>query len=289
MKGYLRDDSKYQSNNKIRLFKLFINFWIIIVLFILIIGPIIGKSDIYPGSWKLFILNITAISPSYNGAWWFLTTYIVLLISSEFINQLVIKRNPWVIISLSFLIYFIAYIQRIKTPLVFDSVFINWILRQIALWGTSQLPFIVGGVFAKYELYFKIVQRVKGLKLKNIWCCLGICLLIIIHGIIQTLFIAVFTGITFICLFNMMKKPYWLERILLIFGEHSTNIWLIHMFFYMNYFKEAIYSLQNPIFIFSFLLLVSLGSSCIIQFIFNTIWRCLHLKIIKSLKTSLSK
>ena len=64
-------------------------------------------------------------------------------------------------------------------PIATDSEIINYILRQAALFGTSQLQYVVGVIFA-HKL-----------------------LMIILHGFVQTLFIIAFKGIAFIVLFNL--------------------------------------------------------------------------------------
>ena len=76
-----------------RIFKLYINFWIILLIFVVILGPIMGQGESYPGTLKKFILTFTALDPAYNGAWWFFTTYIILVLVSPFINKIVIKYN----------------------------------------------------------------------------------------------------------------------------------------------------------------------------------------------------
>lgn len=57
------------------------------------------------------------------------------------------------------------------------------------------------------------------------------------HGIVETLFVAVFTVIAFVVLFNFIDKPRWLERGLSYISQHSTNMLLTHIFFYMISFK----------------------------------------------------
>lgn len=217
------------------------------------------------------MLNLIGINPSYNGAWWFLTTYVFLIMTSSFLNRWTKKLNLWLIVIISLAFYVLAYIQRIKTPFIFDSKIIEWCIRQLALFGTSQFPFIVGILFANYNIYSKLLRWTKKWKWKNI-CYLTIMIgMLIVHGFIQTLFIAVFTGIIFICVFNLLDKPKWLERVFELLGNHSTNMWFTHMFFYMIYFRKLVYAPQNPILIFTVLLLLSLGSSYIIQWIYQKI------------------
>lgn len=69
-----------QMNITKRILKLYINFWIIILLFVVLLGYLTENSSTYPGDIKTFLLNVTAISVIYNGAWWFLTTHIIICI-----------------------------------------------------------------------------------------------------------------------------------------------------------------------------------------------------------------
>ena len=66
--------------------------------------------------------------------------------------------------------------------------------------------------------------------------------MIIAHGFLQTLFVAAFTGIIFIVVFNLIDKPMWLDNLLSYLSKHSTNMWLVHMFFYMIFFKDLVYA-----------------------------------------------
>lgn len=279
MIGYKNNKENYFKKNLIRILKLYINSWIILFIFVLILGPIIGQGDKYPGDLKTFILTFTAIDPAYNGAWWFLTTYIILVLLSQYINKMVIKHNSLLIIGISFIIYFVGYIQRIMVPIVTDSEIINYILRQTALFGTSQLPYVIGVIFANKKIYSKIYNIFSKVKFNNILAISLILLMIILHGFIQTLFVAVFTGIAFIVLFNLIDKPNWLNEGLRYISKHSTNMWLTHMFFYMIYFKELVYAPKYPIFIFIWLVILCIITSYLINFIYKPIIKLLDSKL----------
>lgn len=269
--GYENNNKDFKKRNLIRIRNLYINYWIIILLFVVILGPLLGKGSMFPGSIKKLLLTITAIDPNYNGAWWFVTTYILLVLISPYINEIIKKYNNISIMIISFIIYNISYIQRIKTPILFGKYSIDLIIRQLALLGTSQFPFIIGAVFAYKKLYSKIYDYFKERKFKNIECMIIILLMIIAHGFIQTLYVAVFTGIIFICVFNLMSKPKWLNELLNYLGNHSTNLWLTHMFFYMIYFKNIVYGAKYSILIFIWLIVLCLITSYLIKYIKNFI------------------
>lgn len=281
--SYKNSRENYFKNNLIRIFKLYINYWIILFIFVVGLGFLLGQADKYPGDFKTFILTFTGISPAYNGAWWFFTTYIILVLLSPIINRVAIKYNSYLIIAISFAFYFFAYIQRIKGVIVVDNIILAWIIRQSALFGTSQLPFIVGAIFAEKKLYSKLYNVVNDIKYKNIIGLSLILLMIIAHGIVQTLFVAVFTGIAFICIFNLMNKPKWLNKLLDYLGNHSTNLWLTHMFFYMIFFKELVFALKYSFLIFPWLIILCLASSYIINGIYKPIIKVLNKEILKGI------
>lgn len=110
MAGYKSDKENYLKKNLIRILKLYINFLIILFLFVVVLVPIMGKDEAYPGNIKSFLLTFVAIDSSYNRVWCFLTTYIILVFLSLYINKVIIKYNPLLIVVISFTIYFIAYI-----------------------------------------------------------------------------------------------------------------------------------------------------------------------------------
>lgn len=267
--SYKNNKENYFKNNLMRIFKLYINFWIILFIFVVILGPIMGQGENYPGTLKEFILTFTALDPAYNGAWWFFTTYIILVLLSPIINKIVVKYNNMLVITLSFIFYVVAYIQRIKGVIVLDNSILNWFIRQIALFGTSQLPFTIGSVFAHRKIYSKLNNICNKIRYKNILGILMLILMIVAHGMVQTLFVAVFTGIVFICVFNLMDKPEWVNRLFNYLGDHSTNIWLIHMFFYMIYFKSLVYGAKYSFLIFPWLVVLCLASSYIVNLIYN--------------------
>lgn len=273
---YKNDVINYNKKNLIRLIKLYINYWIVLFIFVVILGNLLGKSNDYPGGLKKFVLSFTAIDPAYNGAWWFLTTYIILVLLSPFIIKLVIKYNNKIILIISFIFYFFAYIQRIKGVISFDSDLFNYIIRQISLFGTSQLPFIIGTIFAHRKIYSKLYNYINKFKNKNLICIIIILFMIVFHGFIQTLFVAVFTGVVFICAFNLMNIPIFMKNIFLYLSNHSTNLWLVHMFFTSIFFKKITFMPKYSFLIFVWLIILCLIASYVINFIYNIILKFMN-------------
>ena len=91
--------------------------------------------------------------------------------------------------------------------------------------------------------------------------------MIVTHGMIQSLFVAFITATVTIILLCICPLPVWLTNLLCYFGEHSTNIWLIHMFFYGRLFHGIVFCLKYPIPVFLLLIVLSLASSYVIKWL----------------------
>lgn len=128
--GYSKDKSHFNHKNRIRIFKLYINYWIIIVLFVFILGGImLQKWNYIGGFWKI-LLNIAALDTSYNGAWWFLFTYILLSFLSSYIFLLIENANKCLLIFGLLIFYTFAHFQRFGVYIHFDNIVLNWINYQ---------------------------------------------------------------------------------------------------------------------------------------------------------------
>ena len=100
------------------------------------------------------IMNFFVLSDSYNAAWWFLQTYIILVLISPLMFTLVKKYSSLMILTISGIIYFLSYVQRIKHVIdLSHHPLLNMIATAVVLFGTSQLPFIAGAIFAKDKIY----------------------------------------------------------------------------------------------------------------------------------------
>lgn len=264
---YRQNSSIYNKLNFIRLKKLYINFWIILVIFAVILGTILQVNG-YPGSMVKFILNFTAVNPTYNGAWWFLTIYILFVLTSSFWFFLLNRINPYAYFAILLLIYIPAFYIRIYVPLNFDDVFLNWFQQYSALYFCTLFQFMAGGFALKYDWHRKFSAVFSKMPQRNWLSLLLISLLIVLHGIIPNFFVAPFTALGFIFLFLQLDFSPVLNVVLDFFTPHATNIWLVHMFFYLIFFSDLVYSFTYVLPIFVVLLLLSLLSSYVIN-LFN--------------------
>lgn len=125
----------------------FIPFWVIAAVFSLI-GLLAGNAEI-PGSLTKFALNCLTIQNSYNGAWWYANTYI-LLVALQPLSRSFAERCPaWLVMLLTFGFYTVGYGIRFWGWGACDSMVLSWLITHIGLLGTSYFPYMIGMLFCK--------------------------------------------------------------------------------------------------------------------------------------------
>ena len=266
--AYKTNPQEYVKKNRVRLKKLYLRYWVIILLFVLFLGWIVGKPG-YPGPWLKLLLSATAMEPAYNGAWWYLTIYIAFIFTSKFWFQLLDKNNSIVVFGIMLLIYIIAFYFRTYSTLFFENVFLQWSYSQSVSYFFTLFQFFLGVFALKFNWHGKVSTIFKQLRYKEVVAILSILSLIVFHGTVPNLIIAPLTGLVFILLFLELKLPNFLNKLLDLLTPHSTNIWLIHMFFCQIYFKDLIYWPQLPFFIFLWLTLWCILSSYFLNVIYT--------------------
>ena len=256
--GYKRD---YLN----RLKKLYINYWIILLVFVVIIGKFLLHKDDFVGPWSQVLANATGLVNTYNGAWWFLLIYILLVLTSPFTFRLVQKVNPLLLLGGTVIFYLFAFYFRVYRPHIFQQPVVHWLYTQLVLYGCAFLPFIVGAMALHYKWNTWLSLHYGKYLQKPLIALAGISLMVLIRALIPNYIITPFVGIPFIFFFVQGRWPNWIYRFCDWLSPHSTNIWLLHMFYYALYFKDFIYGFKYPPVIFAVLLLCSVASSYVIN------------------------
>ena len=231
--------------------KLYLNYWIIWLLFVPISIVAFGRTftDAYGDNiiGKLF-LDIFGLLKmfgydSYNPTWWFYNCIIVLYLLFPILNKYLLKTT-YLIISLSLTIGFFRIIPGF-------NVIIGYLF-----------PFVAGILLAKMPPKWfnetKWAHLVLALLLLSIWKFTRSYPKPIVDALLCT-GMALF--IYKIQLNNIVG------RIMAELGKHSMNMFLIHTFIFCFWFKDYIYITRNPLLIFLSLLVSSYLFSVIIEWI----------------------
>lgn len=245
-----------------RLIKLFVHYWVIILVFGTIGYFKIG-SDIYPGNGIKIIENITSFHTSYNYECWFLFPFFILSASYPIIQKLIDKSGGAILI-IAFLLYFASgYIVSHYNLIYKTAPHAIYNILQIFYLSFS---FIIGSWLKKKKIFEKISEKANGKKyIKLISAIFIIILLLVRYPITTTAMNPLFALIIFILCWIIIKD--YKCPILQIIGKHSMNIWMIHTYFLHYLFHNEIYTLKYTILIFFGVLGISLLCSYIINII----------------------
>ncbi|KAF6582793.1 acyltransferase family protein [Paenibacillus sp. EKM211P] len=241
-----------------RLSKIMINYWVVFLLFIPVGLYFFGTSDRFQhNSIMDFLRNFIALSSSYNGEWWFLYDYILLLLIFPVTFQ-AFQRNAWVTLLIAGLVFYNSYSQG------------NY--YSIMYW---QLPFMIGLFFAKYKLYSWMSKIYDSIIFNNI--LFDVIVLVLLFRFRTTsqwfekttidMIIAPIVILVSIHLMNKLKltKPF------VYLGKNSMNIWLTHTFFCYYYFQSIVFFPKVSILILLWLILLTILTSIIVNSIISLI------------------
>ena len=257
-----KDECNMRKNFE-RILKLYINYWIVIAIFI----PIGLFMGIYKLNIKELVLTITALKPAYNGEWWFITLYIMFVLMYPLIIKIVNNNNKNKILFISFITNIVGFIGT-KLTYILGYTYIYLELITILLGG--QFLFILGIVVAKYSLFDKLSIRINENRKMTIVVTLFTFIVInipIIGEISKLILIPIFIFV----LVNMIKE----QSILSNLGKHSTNIWLTHSFFCYYLFQDIAFMPKYSLLILIWICVLSIGCSLVINFILGYINRIL--------------
>ena len=237
------------------------NYWMVLCVFS-VISIVSGQAEFMPGGIRKFIMSALLVITPYNGAWWYLFTYAVLVLSSPVLLKAVERYHHLTVLAAGFMVYCAAYYVR------FRVISANWLVTQFGLFGMTLFEYLIGAVCSKIHFVTWLRDRWNRVPKLVQWSITVFLISAMLYGrtkIIPTLFVAPLTGSVLIALFVLWKKPRWIEQIFFYAGRHSTNIWLTHMFFYLVLFKNLVYKAKYPVFIFAFMMVIVTAVSVLLQ------------------------
>ena len=264
-------------NNGKRIWNLFKNYWIVMLLFLITATILHPKT--YPGNATEFILNVSALSCTYNDTLWFLFPYVLLTLFAAPIIRLANTLHGmwlWAAIALAFAIKTISYCINIPFYNLGGIICSN-ILSATGLF----FMFFIGALFARDSFMERTVKTVKQsiscshitkfLHIGTSTVC-SIMLFLLFVGrtlmgastLIDPVYIILMI-VTFLCI----ERPKWLNNCLSYIGKHSTNIWFTHRYLLVLS-GTAIAFFKNPVVILAVLIITCIGFSCVINSILKT-------------------
>lgn len=256
------DKKKYMKGRLKGLWDFANTYWLILILFACA-ALVLGKGAEWLNSPLTFLGNATSIWYTYNGAWWFVSTYIFMVLLSPWVFSAV-QKHPKILAVIAVAVYVVSYKIRFSS---IESLF----LQHIARLGMSYAELLIGVYFYQYHWMDWIQRKWDQLipACLKTWLLIAVTVVtIIVRRYVATLFVAPASGLLFITVYLLLSRRYSsFEKIFGFWGNHSTNIWLLHMFFYLPMYGGLAYYAKYDVLVFLSLLAMSLCASYIIKII----------------------
>lgn len=254
---------KYGNQKKVyrnifeKLFRFYLNYCTVFLIFIPL-GIIMGK---YSFNLKYLLLNFIGIKSSYNGEWWFVRLYVMLLILYPIFKYIVNKFNVYFVLIFSFIINILGFIiTKISIILSSDSI----IIELIAILLGGQFLFLFGMCIAKYSFFNKMKMKLKFNK--NKYILFSFILIILIQLLINVRIIGKISELILVpilCFFiaNGISNNNKLSEL----GKYSTNMWLTHSFFIYYLFPNITFRFKYSILILLWVIIISFICSYLVS------------------------
>lgn len=268
--GYARQlNAENRRGDISRVFRLMRNYWIVLFLFCSI-GLAVNPRGNIPGSFGNFVKSIFLLH-SYNGAWWYLNTYIILMLIPTRILLFPVKKLDAGIgilfcICLDVIWYFVGRFSLL--PNVPSAYPVLAFVRKEVVNLFGVLPsFWVGAFLCKCDAVKWCDDLLKAypFKNRNMLLLLVVFLLFVGYNLLEKRILVLCVTIISFLAFNLIQKPEPAKRMFLFLGKHSTNIWLTHMFFYSQLFVGLTQKAKFPLLMLLSLLLYCVLASYVIK------------------------
>lgn len=198
----------------------------------------------YSREWFIFGENFLGLSARYNNEWWFVSTFVLLLIFFCPIYISLAKRNLGLLCFTSISIFIFSLIIKVGYSGVTGCIF--W-----------QISFSTGILCARLKFFSSHLVQYLDNNWKEVYCFLAILvcfgLRISFGAKIDFLLIPLFLYFS-VRAIDSLK----LSKLLAYIGIYSFPMWLVHSFFCYYYFQDFIYCARWSPLIFISLMAVSL-------------------------------
>ena len=251
--------------------KFMMNFWIVL-LFIFPIGLYLHYFSLKP----ITILQLMTASYGSIMEWWFVKLYIALLLIAPVIvrffqNVSVVKKIVPAIIFVSVIIVY----NIVNRLFVLDNAYLLAVIFIDNLKNIDCiLTFVAGMVCANYNTirHFQCLKGKEYLFFCFFWMTLSVVVRVIFSNTPTSMKVDFVVVPMFILPLTSLINGTKLSVVFCFFAKHSTNIWLTHTF-WCYYFGQRIVLLPKySIFIYLWLLVLSLLSSYIINLVYIPIY-----------------
>lgn len=237
--------------------KFYTRLWIVCIIFI----PLGYVLDIYTFNWVTLIKSVLGISSAYNGEWWYIASYLRLLL----LYPIIYAVMTWVHKKTRKYSAIITGVLLIVSSLIYSCLqekgFIGWLLCFIM--GMLMVQFNV------FELLYSIILKLG--VFKYVIIIMNVGGVFVIRTVINSNcdYDYLFAPIIVFSIVVILKSKICgnvIISLLQVIGKYSTYIWLTHTFFAYYYFQQLVYYVKYSTLIFIWCLVCSLITGIMLEY-----------------------
>ena len=242
--------------------KFYTRFWVVCVIFI----PLGYLLRVHTFDGIVLIKSILGLSTAFNGEWWYISTYLGLLLLFPVLcwglRNLCEKTSRYsgIIAIVAFVLISILY------TLLPGKSFMGWLLC-----------FVMGMAMVQYRVFEMLYELL--LKTERVRYVLAVLLLVGVVGVriitnANCDYDYIFTPIFIFAILVLLKSRICeksVNKVLQFIGKYSTYIWLTHTFFAYYYFQTFIYSVKYSALIFVLCTACSVVTGIVIEYIIQKV------------------
>lgn len=241
-----------------QLLKFFSRYWIVFFLFI----PLGYFMGVYPFDWKRFIKGIVGNGVGYNAEWWYVGTYMRMLLLFPILSRLadlVQKRLP-------LLIHVLMAASMAALLLIPRSV-------SFYSFASVLMCFVAGMYFVDCSIFETIYRTLSSRSwLQGMVGLVLVALVFVLRfmGWPDYLTVPLFV-FALLALIKLKQVVRLLSSVLMYVGRYSTYIWLTHTFFGYYYFQKLTFFPRYSWLIFLWCMVLSIASGVVMEYLLSWI------------------
>lgn len=237
------------SEKLLKVLKLYITFWVVMVIFPIGLGSILSPEQ-YPGSVWDVVSNATGFRWTYNTHNWFLLPYAILYLLSDYIIDFVEKHGDKMAIVLSLIIYFASsYIVSRYRSGFFRIHGVYLVLLTVKL----LFPFVAGIVMERLHRKDSLIWK----KLASPMALFLLLIACVARGLVHTHMLNPFFAIVVVWLLLHIDFMNGVNKVLTALGNMSMPMWFVHGYFTLYLFHDYLCMLKYPLLIYVILVIIS--------------------------------
>ncbi len=256
-----------------RTLKLYIAFWLVLLIFILGLGPILYPNH-YPNNLNFIILNALGWRWDYCRFTWFLLPYIFMSFSAKFVFQIIDRWGNVVSLLCSMFLYIVASFLISRYFDLWLST--HYLVYHIVLWAQTLFGLTIGAVLARITIAGKKVTWSKLLG-KNALIVLLIVISFILRGMVHSSVLNPFHASLVVWLVLHLRFSGVFQQVFVELGKKSMVMWFAQGFIDDLVFPEGIILLRWPVLIYVIWTIVCYLFACLLIPVVNRIAKSLKL------------